>query len=192
MTTYVIKPSVTQMNQQPLASNANTHLVLGGARSGKSRFGEQIAKDSGLEVIYVATAQAYDNEMVKRIEQHKLDRPDHWQSIEEPVNLPQIIEDNSHSKNIILVDCLTLWLMNLLDAKLDIPKEVDALLNALSKSSGAVVMVSNEITMGVVPMGEMSRQYVDELGRMHQRIAQQAHNVTLMVAGIPMAIKGAL
>ena len=192
MTTYVIKPSVTQMNQQPLASNANTHLVLGGARSGKSRFGEQIAKDSGLEVIYVATAQAYDNEMVKRIEQHKLDRPDHWQSIEEPVNLPQIIEDNSHSKNIILVDCLTLWLMNLLDAKLDIPREVDALLNALSKSSGAVVMVSNEITMGVVPMGEMSRQYVDELGRMHQRIAQQAHNVTLMVAGIPMAIKGAL
>lgn len=192
MTTYVIKPSVTQMNQQPLASNANTHLVLGGARSGKSRFGEQIAKDSGLAVIYVATAQAYDNEMVKRIEQHKLDRPDHWQSIEEPVNLPQIIEDNSHSKNIILVDCLTLWLMNLLDAKLDIPKEVDALLNALSKSSGAVVMVSNEITMGVVPMGEMSRQYVDELGRMHQRIAQQAHNVTLMVAGIPMAIKGAL
>lgn len=192
MTTYVIKPSVTQMNQQPLASNANTHLVLGGARSGKSRFGEQIAKDSGLEVIYVATAQAYDNEMVKRIEQHKLDRPDHWQSIEEPVNLPQIIEDNSDSKNIILVDCLTLWLMNLLDAKLDIPREVDALLNALSKSSGAVVMVSNEITMGVVPMGEMSRQYVDELGRMHQRIAQQAHNVTLMVAGIPMAIKGAL
>jgi len=171
MTTYVIKPSVTQMNQQPLASNANIHLVLGGARSGKSRFGEQIAKDSGLEVIYVATAQAYDNEMVKRIEQHKLDRPDHWQSIEEPVNLPQIIEDNSHSKNIILVDCLTLWLMNLLDAKLDIPREVDALLNALSKSSGAVVMVSNEITMGVVPMGEMSRQYVDELGRMHQRIA---------------------
>jgi adenosylcobinamide kinase/adenosylcobinamide-phosphate guanylyltransferase len=192
MTTYVIKPSVTQMNQQPIASNANTHLVLGGARSGKSRFGEQIAKDSGLEVIYVATAQAYDNEMVKRIEQHKLDRPDHWQSIEEPVNLPQIIEDNSHSKNIILVDCLTLWLMNLLDARLDIPREVDALLNALSKSSGAVVMVSNEITMGVVPMGEMSRQYVDELGRMHQRIAQQAHNVTLMVAGIPMAIKGSL
>ena len=192
MTTYVIKPSVTQMNQQPFASNANTHLVLGGARSGKSRFGEQIAKDSGLEVIYVATAQAYDNEMVKRIEQHKLDRPDYWQSIEEPVNLPKIIEDNSHSKNIILVDCLTLWLMNLLDAKLDIPREVDALLNALSKSSGAVVMVSNEITMGVVPMGEMSRQYVDELGRMHQRIAQQAHNVTLMVAGIPMAIKGAL
>ncbi len=178
------------MNQQTSVSSANCQLILGGARSGKSRHGEQIAKDSGLEVIYVATAQAYDDEMVKRITQHQLDRPDHWQSIEEPLNLPGIIKENSHAQNVILIDCLTLWLMNLLEAKLDIPAQVDLLLNALDLSQGQVIMVSNEITMGVVPMGEMSRQYVDELGRMHQRIAQQAQSVTLMVAGLPLSIKG--
>jgi len=178
------------MNQQTSVSNASCRLVLGGARSGKSRYGEQLAKDSGLEVIYVATAQAYDDEMVKRIEQHKLDRPDHWQSIEEPINLPKIIEESSQSTNVILVDCLTLWLMNLLEAKLDIPTQVDILLSALDQSKSQVIMVSNEITMGVVPMGEMSRQYVDELGRMHQRIAELAQQVTLMVAGIPMSVKG--
>lgn len=178
------------MNQQTPVSNTSCRLVLGGARSGKSRYGEQLAKDSGLEVIYVATAQAYDEEMVKRIAQHKLDRPDHWQSIEEPINLPKIIEESSHVKSIILVDCLTLWLMNLLEAKLDISTQVDILLSALDQSKGQVIMVSNEITMGVVPMGEMSRQYVDELGRMHQRIAELAQQVTLMVAGIPLSVKG--
>ena len=178
------------MNQQTPVSSANCQLILGGARSGKSRHGEQIAKDSGLEVIYVATAQAYDDEMVKRIAQHQQDRPDHWQSIEEPLNLPNIIKDNSCTQNVILVDCLTLWLMNLLEARLDISAQVDLLLSALQQSKGQVIMVSNEITMGVVPMGEMSRQYVDELGRMHQRIAQQAQSVTLMVAGLPLSIKG--
>ena len=141
---------------------------------------------------YVATAQAYDDEMVKRINQHQADRPDHWRSIEEPLELPKVIQENSHSQNVILVDCLTLWLMNLLEAKLDVIAQVDQLLSALDKAAGRVIMVSNEITMGVVPMGEMSRQYVDELGRMHQRIAQQAQSVTLMVAGLPLAVKGAL
>ncbi len=166
-------------------------LILGGARSGKSAYGERLAKDSELPVLYVATAQAFDDEMRARIKQHQADRPDHWGSIEVSCELPQILLENSRSDNLILVDCLTLWLMNVMYEQKDIHQSVSELLQALSQVPGRVIMVSNEITMGVVPMGKESRLYVDELGRLHQRIAQAAQQVTLMVAGIPMAVKGA-
>jgi adenosylcobinamide kinase/adenosylcobinamide-phosphate guanylyltransferase len=165
----------------------NLHLILGGARSGKSRYGELLAAESPLLVQYVATARPYDHEMEKRIAQHKLDRPDHWESIEEPLDLCGVI---SHADaHIILVDCLTLWLMNLMDAKLDIVESVDNFIQVLKSRTSPVILVSNEISMGVVPMGELSRQYVDELGRLHQKIAQEANQVTLMVAGLPHKIK---
>jgi adenosylcobinamide kinase/adenosylcobinamide-phosphate guanylyltransferase len=165
----------------------NLHLILGGARSGKSRYGESLASENPLDVLYVATARAYDSEMEKRIAQHKVDRPSHWESIEEPLDLCGVI--NSAEAHIVLVDCLTLWLMNLMDANRNIVDAVDDFLVALQSRTTPVILVSNEISMGVVPMGEMSRQYVDELGRLHQKIAQEADQVTLMVAGLPHKIK---
>lgn len=163
------------------------HLILGGARSGKSRYGESLAADSAYKVKYVATARALDPEMEQRIIQHKLDRPDHWESIEEPMELDRVIRESSNG--IVLVDCLTLWLMNIMEAGVAITPAVDNLIDALQSRKTPVILVSNEITMGVVPMGEMSRQYVDELGRLHQKIAQQANKVTLMVAGLPLTVK---
>lgn len=164
------------------------HLVLGGARSGKSRYAESVAEQSQLPVIYVATAQARDGEMQARIAKHQADRPDHWQTVEVGADLAQVIRTHRRPEQCILVDCLTLWMMSLLEADC-IETGVDQLLSALEDTQGPVILVSNEITMGVVPMGELSRRYVDELGRLHQRIAAQAQNVTLMVAGIPHSIK---
>lgn len=164
------------------------HLVLGGARSGKSRYAESLAEQSGLPVIYVATAQARDQEMRARIEKHQADRPDHWHTREIGTELGDLIRAERRPEQCILVDCLTLWMMSLLEAN-NIEAAVDDVLDALNSTEGPIVMVSNEITMGVVPMGELSRRYVDELGRLHQRIAAQCNNVTLMVAGIPHPIK---
>ena len=165
------------------------HLILGGARSGKSGYGESIASQTGCHVTYVATAQAHDGEMSERIAQHQFDRPDHWQTIEEPLALADTIKKHSTANTVVLVDCLTLWLMNVMHHELDLAAEVDAVLAALKHAEGLIVLVSNEISMGVVPMGELSRRYVDNLGRLHQQIAQQAQQVTLMVAGIPMPVK---
>ncbi len=179
---------MTKISSSPLNTSPSLSLILGGARSGKSGYAEQLAKDSGLSVTYVATAQAFDEEMSQRIKKHQLDRPDHWQSIEVPTQLPTVIKEHGN-QGVILVDCLTLWLMNLLHEELDVHQYVNDLLEVLAQIKGQVILVSNEISMGVVPMGEMSRLYVDELGRMHQKIAKQATNVTLMVAGLPMTVK---
>ena len=176
-------------SENPVVTSS-LHLILGGARSGKSAYGERLAKDSEMPVVYVATAQAFDDEMRERIKQHQSDRPSHWQSIEVLCDLPQALLESSHSGNVVLVDCLTLWLMNLMYQQKDIHQSVTDLLHALTQVKGRVIMVSNEISMGVVPMGKESRLYVDELGRLHQRIAQAAKQVTLMVAGIPMVAKG--
>ncbi len=173
------KPNVTSTVQ----------LILGGARSGKSAYAERMASESGVKVVYIATAQAFDDEMRARIQQHQADRPDHWQSIEVVCELPQAILAQSTADNVLLVDCLTLWLMSVMHEGKDIHQSVSELLAALSQAKGRVLLVSNEITMGVVPMGKENRLYVDELGRLHQRIAQLASDVTLMVAGIPMAVK---
>lgn len=172
-----------------LIPTASTHLVLGGARSGKSGYAEQQAKQTQLDVVYVATAQALDDEMGARISQHQQDRPSHWQTIEAPLNIASTIRQHSHATSVVLVDCLTLWLMNAMHHELDLSDAVDELLIALNEAKGHVILVSNEISMGVVPMGELSRNYVDNLGRLHQQVAKQAEKVTLMVAGIPMAVK---
>ena len=172
-----------------IITQSNVHLILGGARSGKSGYGESMAKQTDLDVIYVATAQAHDQEMSERIAQHQLDRPKHWLTIEEPLALADVIQAHSKSNSVVLVDCLTLWLMNVMHHELDLAEQVNALLATLEQAPGLVILVSNEISMGVVPMGELSRRYVDNLGRLHQQIAKHAQQVTLMVAGIPMAVK---
>lgn len=173
---------------QPQAM-ACSHLILGGARSGKSRYGEQLAAQSGKNVVYLATATSHDDEMAQRIKQHQQDRPASWPTVDCPIQLPQAIDEHGQAQNVLLVDCLTLWLMNVMMESKDLVIAVDELLLALKNCQAQVFLVSNEITMGVVPMGELSRNYVDELGRLHQRIAAQANNVTLMVAGIPMVVK---
>ncbi len=168
-------------------------LILGGARSGKSLYAETCATESGLDVIYVATAQALDDEMQQRIKHHQQQRPVHWQLIEEPINLVSTLKDNANNKTCILVDCLTLWLSNQLcseENKIQLQENINDLINILPALPGKIIFVSNEVSMGIIPMGEINRQFVDEAGRLHQRLATVCDKVTLMVAGIPSQIKG--
>lgn len=167
-------------------------LILGGARSGKSRYAEAQATASGLNVIYIATAQAHDDEMQLRIQHHQQQRPAHWQLIEEPVELVKVLQQHAKPSNCLLVDCLTLWLSNQLcseDIKNKIEKNVSELIETLPALEGKIIFVSNEVSMGIIPMGELNRQFVDEAGRLHQRLAAVCDDVTLMVAGIPSLIK---
>ncbi len=166
-------------------------LILGGARSGKSHYAEMCATESKLDVLYVATAQALDDEMKKRIEHHQQQRPSHWRLVEEPLDLTSVLKKNANTSTCILVDCLTLWISNLLciDNK-QLQSNVDELITVVSELDCHIIFVSNEVSMGVIPMGEMSRQFVDETGRLHQRLAKMCNKVTLMVAGIPSHIKG--
>jgi len=167
-------------------------LILGGARSGKSHYAEVCAAESGLDVLYVATAQAHDDEMQQRIEHHKQQRPDHWQLIEEPINLISVLKDNANTSKCILVDCLTLWISNQLCSEIHknkIENNINKLVETVLNLPGRIIFVSNEVSMGIIPMGEINRQFVDEAGRLHQRLATVCDNVTLMVAGIPTVIK---
>ncbi|MCG2608397.1 bifunctional adenosylcobinamide kinase/adenosylcobinamide-phosphate guanylyltransferase [Acinetobacter sp. SM34] len=167
-------------------------LILGGVRSGKSRLAEQIAKDSGLAVSYVATAQALDAEMQQRIAHHQTQRPEHWQLIEEPYSLAERLQQIDAPNQLILVDCLTLWMSNLLmheDENLQ-AIECQKLLDVLPKLQSQIILVSNETGLGVVPMGEISRKFVDESGRLHQQLGQIADKVAFCVAGFPMILKG--
>ena len=185
--------------------NNRVQLVLGGARSGKSRFAEQAATESGKNVIYVATATVYDDEMQQRINRHIDDRPAHWLTVEEPLLLAKVLNQHADQNTCLLVDCLTLWLTNVLMAEQDqfahagqdtpplenrvLADYKDKLLTTLAGLPGQVILVSNEVGQGIVPMGELSRRFVDEAGWLHQDIARLANKVTLVVAGLPMILK---
>jgi adenosylcobinamide kinase/adenosylcobinamide-phosphate guanylyltransferase len=167
------------------------HLILGGARSGKSRLAEQTAEKSDLPVIYIATAQARDEEMRQRIAYHQQQRPAHWQLVEQPIFLADQLLKSDHPNQIILVDCLTLWLSNLLIAE-DVnlqQQQIEQLFAVLPQLQSDIILVSNETGLGVVPMGELSRRFVDEAGRLHQTLGQLAHKVVFCVAGFPMILK---
>ena len=167
-------------------------LILGGARSGKSRLAEKLAADSGCAVTYIATSQPLDGEMNERVRHHRERRPEHWALIEEPIDLARVLRDNARADACLLVDCLTLWLTNLL--MLEDPQrlsaERDALLECLADLPGEIVFVSNETGMGVVPLGELTRRYVDEAGWLHQALAERCQRVVLTVAGLPLTLKG--
>jgi adenosylcobinamide kinase/adenosylcobinamide-phosphate guanylyltransferase len=167
-------------------------LILGGARSGKSRLAEQHAKDSGLELVYVATAQMRDEEMQQRIAHHQAHRPAHWQVIEAGHNLAQVLQQQAGEGRCVLVDCLTLWLTQLLCdlSEAELRREVDALLSVLPTLPGNIILVSNETNMGIVPLGELSRRYCDEAGRLHQQAGALCERVILTVAGLPLIVKG--
>jgi adenosylcobinamide kinase / adenosylcobinamide-phosphate guanylyltransferase len=167
-------------------------LILGGVRSGKSRLAEQHALATGLTVTYIATATAEDAEMCARIAHHQAQRPDHWRLVEEPFSLATTLQRHAAANHCLLVDCLTLWLTNLLCVQDEsrLQTEVTSFLQTLPTLPGHIILVSNETGMGVVPMGELTRRYCDEAGRLHQAVAQSCERVTLTVAGLPLHLKG--
>jgi len=167
-------------------------LILGGARSGKSALAERIATETGFDVVYIATAHAGDVEMQERIAHHRSRRPSHWRSIEESMSVATALRDSASEARVVLVDCMTLWLSNLLtdpdETRLE--RERDALLDVLPALPGHIVLVSNEVGLGIVPMGALTRRFVDEAGRLHQAIAQRCDRVLFVAAGLPLALKG--
>ncbi|KZC15886.1 adenosylcobinamide kinase/adenosylcobinamide phosphate guanyltransferase [Rhodanobacter sp. FW510-R12] len=169
-------------------------LILGGARSGKSALAERLALASGRAVVYIATAQARDGEMVERIAHHRARRPLAWACVEEPLALADVLRQRARADRCLLVDCLTLWLSNLLgDADAScFERERAALLDTLPQLPGEILLVSNEVGMGVVPMGELSRRFVDEAGRLHQALAAVCDRVIFVAAGLPLTLKGTL
>ena len=172
------------------------HLILGGARSGKSAYAEQLAIQSKLAVAYVATAQVSDDEFAKRIEHHKQRRPKNWQIIEAPCNLEQTLQALDQADQCIIVDCLTLWLAQCICPDCETPEttvwtdEKQALLDVLPKLNSTVLLVSNEVGMGIVPLGEINRQFQDEQGRLNQAVAAIADKVSFIAAGLPLQLKG--
>jgi adenosylcobinamide kinase/adenosylcobinamide-phosphate guanylyltransferase len=167
-------------------------LILGGARSGKSRLAERLACESGLDVIYIATSQPVDGELSARVALHRERRPDSWGLVEEPLALARVLSEQAAPDRCLLVDCLTLWLTNLLmlDDPQRLNRERDALLDTVGGLPGRILFVSNETGLGVVPMGELTRRYVDEAGLLHQALAERCQRVVLTVAGLPLTLKG--
>lgn len=170
-------------------------LVLGGVRSGKSRYAQQLAERES-RVIFVATAEASDDEMHRKIERHRRDRPAEWITVEEPLELVQVLAEKALDCDVMVVDCLTVFAANLLEIEGDdqsaIEQRVEALCVALQSASCSVVLVSNEVGSGVVPAYPMGRRYRDLLGEINQSVARIADDVVLMVAGLPLALKGHL
>jgi adenosylcobinamide kinase/adenosylcobinamide-phosphate guanylyltransferase len=167
------------------------HLILGGARSGKSQFAENLVLASNKQAFYLATSQALDAEMVLRIREHQQRRDVRWLSIEEPIFLADCVLQHDSVHNVILVDCLTLWLSNCLfhgDSTMW-QEQRSALLVALQNIQADVYLVSNEVGRGVIPMGAETRAFVDEAGLLHQSLAAIADKVTFVTAGLPQILK---
>ncbi|PZQ62791.1 MAG: bifunctional adenosylcobinamide kinase/adenosylcobinamide-phosphate guanylyltransferase [Sphingomonas taxi] len=165
-------------------------LVLGGARSGKSRRAQALAEGCGAATrLFVATAQAFDDEMAARIARHRADRDGGWRTVEAPLDLPAAMRAHDAADAVLLVDCLTLWTSNLLLGDHDVDAATDALLAALAGARARVVLVSNEVGWGIVPDNALARRFRDVAGRVNQRVAAAADRVELVVAGLPMMLK---
>jgi len=167
---------------------ARLTLVLGGARSGKSRYAETLVTALPPPWIYAATGQGLDAEMAARIEAHRERRGAGWTTIEAPLDLAAALA--AHARAPILVDCLTLWLSNLMMAEAPIEPEIDRLARALAEAAAPVVLVANEVGSGIVPDNALARRFRDQQGGLNQRIAAQADQVVLVVAGLPLYLKG--
>jgi adenosylcobinamide kinase/adenosylcobinamide-phosphate guanylyltransferase len=165
-------------------------FVLGGARSGKSHFAEQLITDCGLERHYVATGRAWDQEMRDRIAQHRVDRGDLWTTHEEPLDLVGCLSSIDGENRAILLDCLTLWVTNLMMEERDMAAEFAALTTFFSGARARIVLVSNEVGLGIVPENRMARDFRDHAGRLHQMIAASAAEVYFVAAGLPLKLKG--
>ena len=178
------------MSAPPLpASLASVTLVLGGARSGKSRYAEAMVESQPGPCIYLASAQAGDCEMAARIAAHRARRGPRWSTVEEPLDLVAALAGACGPGRAVLVDCLTLWLSNLMGAERDVTAECEGLLAALPDLAGPVVFVSNEVGQGVVPDNPLARAFVDHAGRLHQDLAAAAQRAVFMTAGQPLELK---
>jgi adenosylcobinamide kinase/adenosylcobinamide-phosphate guanylyltransferase len=169
-------------------------LVLGGVRSGKSNFAQELAKSKGGNVLFVATAQAGDPDMADRIARHKASRPKDWRTVEEPLELASVLEGEASSADTVIVDCLTVWLSNMLlredgTQEDEVMEQVNGLANAYEKGAASYILVSGEVGMGVVPAYPVARLFRDIHGRMNQRLARKADKVFMTVAGIPVELK---
>ncbi len=171
-------------------ANAKIILVLGGARSGKSAFAERLVDETGLAKFYLATGQIFDDEMKRRVGTHQTRRGPEWKLHEEPVEIGAALHQVCGEKSTVLVDCLTLWVTNLMMAERDILSECDMLASTLPSLSGTVIFVSNEVGQGIVPDNAMARAFRDYAGLLHQKIAAIADEVYFVTAGLPQKLKG--
>lgn len=171
------------------ATRGSVTLILGGARSGKSRFAETLAAETGGEVIYVATATIGDKEMRERVAHHRARRDASWRTVDAPLDLAGALAKESGAGRVLLVDCLTLWLTNVMLGGRDVEAATEELLAALARVSGPVALVSNEVGAGIVPENALARAFRDHQGRLNQRVAATADRVTLVVAGLPLDLK---
>ncbi|MEE8419413.1 MAG: bifunctional adenosylcobinamide kinase/adenosylcobinamide-phosphate guanylyltransferase [Dehalococcoidales bacterium] len=185
--------------------NKINRLIIGGARGGKSHFAQELALKSGKQVLFVATAEAGDDEMGRRIREHQKNRPAGWRTLEAATNIGQAIREHSGDAGVILVDCVTLLVNNIFSRYTDpagemtdvpmiekeVASEIDELIKCVSGLEAAFIIVTNEVGMDLVPANEMGRLYRDLLGRANQLLAAQADEVYLMVAGLPVVIKPA-
>lgn len=164
-------------------------LVLGGARSGKSRYAQQCAEAFAGELVFVATAQAFDDEMTERIERHRSDRGKRWRTIEEPLEIANIINRHAAPGGLVLIDCLTLWTSNLLLAERDIPEETEKLVSAIRATRGPLIFVANEVGLGIVPDNALARRFRDAAGTINQAVAHAVQEAVFMAAGLPLRLK---
>lgn len=169
--------------------DVKTTLILGGARSGKSKFGEDLALSSGLLPFYLATAEARDGEMQDRIERHQTQRDPSWFTIEEPLHLARIITQEARPDRVLLVDCLTLWLSNLLEKNIDPEGAAEELCLTLAAARGPVILISNEVGQGIVPANALARRFRDEAGWLNQKIAAIVPDVSFIIAGLCLPLK---
>ena len=172
------------------AGNAAVTFVLGGARSGKSLWAENHVLESRLAPVYLATAEAHDEEMQRRIAQHRAQRDEHWTTVEEPLDLALALKENAGEGRAVLVDCLTLWLANLMAAERDVIKEAEAVCRVLGTIGGHVTVVSNEVGQGIVPANKVAREFRDHAGRLHQQVAALSGKVVFVTAGLAQVLKG--
>lgn len=164
-------------------------LVLGGARSGKSRYAQARAEALPGPLLYIATAQALDEEMADRIARHRADRGPRWSTRDVPLDLPAAIRAEAAPGGVLLVDCLTLWTSNLLFAERDLDRETEALADAVADAAGPVLLVANEVGLGIVPDNALARRFRDAAGRLNQAIAAAADEVQFVAAGLPLRLK---
>jgi adenosylcobinamide kinase/adenosylcobinamide-phosphate guanylyltransferase len=164
-------------------------LVLGGARSGKSRYAEGLLDRHPGRRVYLATAEVLDEEMATRVQTHRARRDEDWKTVEEPLALAATLKAETEQGAAVLVDCLTLWLGNLLGEAREIAVEIDGLVDAIGQFGGPVVFVSNEVGQGIVPDNALARQFRDHAGILHQRLAERADRVVFVTAGLPQTLK---
>jgi len=169
--------------------NPAVTLVLGGARSGKSMWAENHVLASRLASVYLATAEAHDQEMRERIALHRARRDEHWTTVEAPLDLAAALDEHAGDGRAVLVDCLTLWLANLMAAKRDIAGESEALCRTLGEIGGQVTLVSNEVGQGIVPDNKLAREFRDQAGFLHQQVAAAAGHVVFVTAGLAQVLK---